>query len=198
MHAGDVLGSALEAGGWGSPKLTVASPDCHVPTLISLHHCLTAALRPRTPRPNLPDWLGDIDTCLASKRCTKEKLHSIIPNNPEVIFQIAQLHERHRNLHAAVKWYNILITRVPSDPGVLSDIFARVGGPDSTAVQAARSACRSGLTASCDGGQLPKETAPVGGDGCVGGERGGEAHVPQGRRHHSAGRDRRRGGSEVR
>ena len=49
-----------------------------------------------------------------------EKLHTIIPNNPEVIFQIAQLHERHRNLHAAVKWYNILITRVPSDPGVLS------------------------------------------------------------------------------
>merc|ERR1719230_2531876 len=49
-----------------------------------------------------------------------EKLHTIIPNNPEVIFQIAHLHERQRNLHAAVKWYNILITRVPSDPGVLS------------------------------------------------------------------------------
>merc|ERR1719230_1122419 len=48
------------------------------------------------------------------------KLHTIVPHNAEVIFQIAHLHEQQANLHAAVKWYNILITRVPSDPGVLS------------------------------------------------------------------------------
>ncbi|KAJ1448492.1 hypothetical protein M885DRAFT_450175 [Pelagophyceae sp. CCMP2097] len=48
-----------------------------------------------------------------------EKLHTIVPNNAEVIFQIAALHEARGQLDAAFKWYNILVTRVPTDPGVL-------------------------------------------------------------------------------
>ena len=48
-----------------------------------------------------------------------EKLHQIVPNNAEGIFQIAALHEARGQLDVALKWYNILVTRVPSDPGVL-------------------------------------------------------------------------------
>ncbi|KAH8058204.1 hypothetical protein JL722_6055 [Aureococcus anophagefferens] len=48
-----------------------------------------------------------------------EKLHQIVPNNAEVIYQISALHEARGQLDIALKWYNILITRVPSDPGVL-------------------------------------------------------------------------------
>jgi intraflagellar transport protein 88 len=48
-----------------------------------------------------------------------EKLHQVVPNNAEVIYQIAALHEAQGQVDVALKWYNILITRVPSDPGVL-------------------------------------------------------------------------------
>lgn len=51
-----------------------------------------------------------------------EKLHSIIPNSPEVIYQIANLYDLLLNFRAATKWFNILITRVPTDPHVLSRI----------------------------------------------------------------------------
>ncbi|CAM9133796.1 unnamed protein product [Discosporangium mesarthrocarpum] len=50
-----------------------------------------------------------------------EKLHTIIPNNSEVIYHIANLYEVHQeNLPMAAKWFNILLARVPSDPGILS------------------------------------------------------------------------------
>lgn len=49
-----------------------------------------------------------------------EKLHTIIPNNPAVIYQIANLYEQQNQSQQAVKWFNVLITRVPTDPGVLS------------------------------------------------------------------------------
>ncbi|CAM9656365.1 unnamed protein product [Laminaria digitata] len=50
-----------------------------------------------------------------------EKLHTIIPNNTEVIYHIANLYEVHmENLPQASKWFNILLARVPSDPGILS------------------------------------------------------------------------------
>ena len=49
-----------------------------------------------------------------------EKLHTIVPHNPEVIYQIASLYEQTNDLHSAIKWFNILSTRVPSDPVVLS------------------------------------------------------------------------------
>ncbi|CAM9370847.1 unnamed protein product, partial [Heterosigma akashiwo] len=49
-----------------------------------------------------------------------EKLHTIVPNNPEVIYQIANIFEQQDQLGHAAKWFNILIARVPSDPGVLA------------------------------------------------------------------------------
>merc|ERR1719238_830441 len=49
-----------------------------------------------------------------------EKLHSILPNNPEVIYQIANLYDMTGNFQQAIKWFLMLITRVPTDPGVLS------------------------------------------------------------------------------
>ncbi|CAM9106211.1 unnamed protein product, partial [Choristocarpus tenellus] len=50
-----------------------------------------------------------------------EKLHTIIPNNSEVIYHIANLYEMHQDdLPMAAKWFNILLARVPSDPGILS------------------------------------------------------------------------------
>ena len=58
-----------------------------------------------------------------AQRCF-EKLHTINPNNPEVIFQIANLHERQMNVHGAVKWYNLLTTYVPADAAVLSRLGA--------------------------------------------------------------------------
>lgn len=47
------------------------------------------------------------------------KLHQIIPHSPEVVHQIAALHESRDEHRPALKWYNILVARVPSDPGVL-------------------------------------------------------------------------------
>lgn len=49
-----------------------------------------------------------------------EKLHTIIPNSPEVIYQIANLHDMLGNFRSATKYLNYLLTRVPSDPGALS------------------------------------------------------------------------------
>lgn len=49
-----------------------------------------------------------------------EKLHTIIPNSPEVIYQIANLHDMLGNYRSATKYFNYLITKVPSDPGALS------------------------------------------------------------------------------
>jgi intraflagellar transport protein 88 len=49
-----------------------------------------------------------------------EKLHTIIPNNPAVIYQIANLYEQQNQNQQAAKWFNVLITRVPTDPGILS------------------------------------------------------------------------------
>merc|ERR1740130_1245034 len=49
-----------------------------------------------------------------------EKLHSLIPASPEVLYQIANLHDMMGNYRAATKWFNILVTRVPTDPDVLS------------------------------------------------------------------------------
>jgi len=49
-----------------------------------------------------------------------EKLHTIIPNNPAVIYCIANLYEQTNQNQQAAKWFNVLITRVPTDPGILS------------------------------------------------------------------------------
>ncbi len=51
-----------------------------------------------------------------------EKLHSLLPNNAQVYFQIANLYEVHNDVDEALKWYNVLIARHPNDPGILSKI----------------------------------------------------------------------------
>lgn len=45
-----------------------------------------------------------------------EKLQTIVSSAPEVMLQIATLHEALGNVKEAKKWYNILVTKVPSDP----------------------------------------------------------------------------------
>ncbi|KAL7692215.1 putative 43kDa postsynaptic protein [Plasmopara halstedii] len=61
-----------------------------------------------------------------------EKLHSIVPSNPEVLYQIASLHDTLGNYRQAAKWFNILLsclgsndkrerhTKNVADPGVLA------------------------------------------------------------------------------
>mmetsp|Transcript_24966 Transcript_24966/g.99154 ORF Transcript_24966/g.99154 Transcript_24966/m.99154 type:complete len:546 (+) Transcript_24966:869-2506(+) len=48
-----------------------------------------------------------------------EKVHQTVPGNAEVIYHIAALYEARGDLAAALKWYNILVSRLPSDPGIL-------------------------------------------------------------------------------
>ncbi|KRX05596.1 hypothetical protein PPERSA_12774 [Pseudocohnilembus persalinus] len=52
-----------------------------------------------------------------------EKLQTII-STPEVIYQMASIHELMGNTKQALKWYQVLLTRTPSDPQIL----LRVGG----------------------------------------------------------------------
>merc|ERR1711988_27000 len=49
-----------------------------------------------------------------------EKLQTIMPMNAEVIYNIAHIHEILGNMRQTTKWFNILATRVPTDPGILS------------------------------------------------------------------------------
>ncbi|RHY07859.1 hypothetical protein DYB25_000943 [Aphanomyces astaci] len=54
-----------------------------------------------------------------------EKLHSIVPTNTEVLYQIANLHDMMGNYRQAAKWFNILLSCFGSakniaDPGVLA------------------------------------------------------------------------------
>ncbi|KAJ3218850.1 Intraflagellar transport protein 88 [Dinochytrium kinnereticum] len=51
-----------------------------------------------------------------------EKLHAILRNSGEVIFQIADLFEKKGSLQQAMEWYNVLISVVPTDPGVLAKL----------------------------------------------------------------------------
>ena len=39
-----------------------------------------------------------------------EKLHSIVNNSSEVIFEIADIYDRMGNLNQSLEWYNILIS----------------------------------------------------------------------------------------
>lgn len=59
-----------------------------------------------------------------------EKLHAILANSAQVIFQIADIHDKSGNLPLALEWYNILISVVPTDPGILArlgSMFERDG-----------------------------------------------------------------------
>jgi intraflagellar transport protein 88 len=52
-----------------------------------------------------------------------EKVHLLNPNDPQVLFQIADVYELQGRLEDTVKWFNVLAARVPSD----STILARLG-----------------------------------------------------------------------
>lgn len=41
---------------------------------------------------------------------------------PEAIFQIASVHETIGNVKQALKWYQVLLTKLPTDAGLLSRI----------------------------------------------------------------------------
>ena len=49
-----------------------------------------------------------------------EKLHTIVPSSPEGIYQIANLHDLTGNYEMACKYFSILLTAMPTDPGILS------------------------------------------------------------------------------
>ena len=46
------------------------------------------------------------------------------PENPEAVYHIADLYDTLGNTMEAIKWFNILITLVPSDPGILARLGA--------------------------------------------------------------------------
>ncbi len=49
-----------------------------------------------------------------------DKLHTTVPSSPEVIYQIANLHDLSGNYQTACKYFSILLTAVKTDPGILS------------------------------------------------------------------------------
>ncbi|EGR28423.1 hypothetical protein IMG5_176090 [Ichthyophthirius multifiliis] len=56
-----------------------------------------------------------------------EKLQTII-STPEVVYQMASIHELMGNTKQALKWYQVLLTKVPTDPNILArvgNVFAR-------------------------------------------------------------------------
>ena len=81
------------------------------------------------PSPCGSCWAFAAAGALAEAAQAFEKLHSIVPNNPEVIYQIANLADMTGNFQQACKWFLMLITRVPTDAGVL----ARLERPPSAA-----------------------------------------------------------------
>lgn len=42
-----------------------------------------------------------------------DKLQTIAPGLPEVLFQIANIHEQTGNMKQAIKWYQVLLTKIP-------------------------------------------------------------------------------------
>ena len=57
-----------------------------------------------------------------------KKLHAMLPDNVEVIYQIANCHDLLANetgdFKATVKWFEMLSSLVPNDPGVLAKLGA--------------------------------------------------------------------------
>jgi len=68
--------------------------------------------------------LGDTQYALAAFK----KLHAMLPDNVEVIYQIANCHDLLANetgdFKATVKWFEMLSSLVPNDPGVLAKLGA--------------------------------------------------------------------------
>ena len=53
-----------------------------------------------------------------------KKLHAMLPDNVEVIYQIANCHDLLGDFKATVKWFEMLSSLVPNDPGVLAKLGA--------------------------------------------------------------------------
>ena len=49
-----------------------------------------------------------------------EKLLTVVPNNIFVIYQIANLYEQQNEIRLSTKWFNVIATHLPTDPGILS------------------------------------------------------------------------------
>ncbi len=49
-----------------------------------------------------------------------EKLHKLTPNNPEVIYQIADIYDLQGRYKDAIKWFSVLTARIPTDSSTLS------------------------------------------------------------------------------
>ena len=60
---------------------------------------------------------------------TFEKLHSITPNNPVVIYHIADIHENQGNIEDAIRWFNVLVASQNSDSMILArlaDLYSKL------------------------------------------------------------------------
>jgi len=58
-----------------------------------------------------------------------EKLHTLVPSSPEVLYHLAILHESLGNMEAAQKYSALLVTRTPTDSGALArlgQLYARM------------------------------------------------------------------------
>ena len=53
-----------------------------------------------------------------------EKLQTIVSSIPEVIYQIANINELMGRNKSAMKWYHILLSKIPSDPNILARLGA--------------------------------------------------------------------------
>ena len=58
------------------------------------------------------------------------KLHSVLRHQPEVVCQIANIHEEMASIDLSIEWYLQVHTAVPSDGGILQklgQLFDRLG-----------------------------------------------------------------------
>ena len=51
-----------------------------------------------------------------------EKLQSVVPNIPEVLYKIAKLYEYMKQYDDAIKYYSQLLLQLPNDPILLSSL----------------------------------------------------------------------------
>ena len=49
-----------------------------------------------------------------------QQLHSILPHDPRVLYQIATLYELEKNITLSIKWFNVLSTSVTTDANLMS------------------------------------------------------------------------------
>jgi len=53
-----------------------------------------------------------------------EKLQTIVSGIPEVLYQMGNIHELTGNYKQALKWYEALLMKIPSDPTILGKVGA--------------------------------------------------------------------------